>query len=63
MLAVDVKGDAEARVTGKQQLTWAAVAASLRAVQPKPVWEAIGLELYFTFWSLSLYDIYVPVES
>lgn len=63
MSAVDVKGTAEASVSGKQQLTWAVVAASLRAVQPAPVWEAIGLELYFTFWSLSLYDIHVPVES
>ena len=42
---------------------WATLSASVRALQPPPVWECIGVELYYTFWSLSLYDIHVPVES
>jgi Transcription factor/nuclear export subunit protein 2 len=39
------------------------VAASVRAVLPAAVWDIIPVELYTTFWSLSLYDIHVPTES
>ncbi len=39
------------------------MSASVRALQPPAVWVSISVELYYTFWSLSLYDIYVPIES
>jgi len=42
---------------------WPALAASVQALLPPPVWHAVSVELYTTFWSLSLYDIHVPVES
>jgi len=44
-------------------LAWNTLSASVRDLQPPAVWEAISVELYYTFWSLSLYDIYVPIES
>ena len=57
----EVPSEAVAPANG--QLTWPAVAASVRAVLPAAVWDIIPVELYTTFWSLSLYDIHVPTES
>lgn len=33
---------------------------SSRLLRPEKVWEDISHRLYSTFWSLSLYDLYVP---
>jgi len=32
----------------------------VKSLLPESVWESLSPELYVTFWSLSLYDIYVP---
>jgi Transcription factor/nuclear export subunit protein 2 len=53
----------EAAAAADGQLAWPAVAASVRAVLPAAVWDIIPVELYTTFWSLSLYDIHVPIDS
>lgn len=34
----------------------------MRDVFPESMWESISPQLYATFWSLSLYDIEVPVD-
>lgn len=33
---------------------------SARLLHPSKIWEDISHRLYATFWSLSLYDLYVP---
>lgn len=54
-------GEVPAAANG--QLQWPALADSVRALLPAAVWNIIPVELYTTFWSLSLYDIHVPTES
>ncbi|CAH2091992.1 unnamed protein product [Euphydryas editha] len=39
------------------------VVASITPLLPSKVWEDISPEFYVTFWSLSMYDLRVPVES
>lgn len=36
---------------------------SVTPMLPSRVWEDISPEFYVTFWSLSMYDLRVPVES
>jgi hypothetical protein len=57
----EVPGEATTPANG--QLTWPAVAASVQAVLPAAMWDIIPVELYTTFWSMSLYDVHVPTES
>jgi THO complex subunit 2 len=33
-----------------------------QSMLPAKAWQAFSPEMYLTFWSLSLYDLYVPVE-
>lgn len=37
------------------------VIKSSQLLHPHKVWEDISHRLYATFWSLSLYDLYIPV--
>ncbi|XP_064073482.1 THO complex subunit 2 isoform X3 [Vanessa tameamea] len=39
------------------------VVTSITPLLPNKVWEDISPEFYVTFWSLSMYDLRVPVES
>ncbi|XP_053599966.1 THO complex subunit 2 [Plodia interpunctella] len=39
------------------------ILASVTPMLPARVWEDISPEFYVTFWSLSMYDLRVPVES
>ena len=36
------------------------VVEAARKLHPSRVWEDVSPRLYTTFWSLSLYDLYVP---
>ncbi|XP_018300992.1 THO complex subunit 2 [Mycetomoellerius zeteki] len=45
------------------QTVMAPVAQSVRPLHPLKVWEDISPQFLVTFWSLSMYDLYVPVES
>lgn len=45
------------------QAVMAPVALSVRPLHPLKVWEDISPQFLVTFWSLSMYDLYVPVES
>lgn len=45
------------------QAVMAPVAQSVRPLHPSKVWEDISPQFLVTFWSLSMYDLYVPVES
>lgn len=45
------------------QAVMAPVAQSVRPLHPLKVWEDISPQFLVTFWSLSMYDLYVPVES
>ncbi|XP_045527093.1 THO complex subunit 2 isoform X1 [Pieris brassicae] len=39
------------------------IVTSITPLLPNKVWEDISPEFYVTFWSLSMYDLRVPVES
>ncbi|XP_018404816.1 PREDICTED: THO complex subunit 2 isoform X6 [Cyphomyrmex costatus] len=45
------------------QAVMAPVAQSVRPLHPLKVWEDISPQFLVTFWSLSMYDLYVPMES
>ncbi|XP_023289928.1 THO complex subunit 2 isoform X2 [Orussus abietinus] len=45
------------------QTVMAPVALSVRPLHPLKVWEDISPQFLVTFWSLSMYDLYVPVDS
>lgn len=45
------------------QAVMAPVAQSVRPLHPLKVWEDISPQFLVTFWSLSMYDLYVPGES
>lgn len=45
------------------QAVMAPVAQSVRPLHPLKVWEDISPQFLVTFWSLSMYDLYVPIES
>ena len=38
------------------------VVEAAKPLHPPKVWEDMSCKLYTTFWSLSLYDLYVPVS-
>lgn len=35
---------------------------AVRLLHPARVWDDISIRLYTAFWSLALYDLYVPVK-
>lgn len=39
------------------------IAESVRPLHPAKVWEDISPQFLVTFWSLSMYDLEVPIES
>ncbi|KAK0079733.1 hypothetical protein PV325_000884 [Microctonus aethiopoides] len=45
------------------QTVMAPVAQSVRPLHPLKVWEDISPQFLVTFWSLSMYDLFVPAES
>ncbi|XP_034949841.1 THO complex subunit 2 [Chelonus insularis] len=45
------------------QTVMAPVAQSVRPLHPLKVWEDISPQFLVTFWSLSMYDLFVPTES
>lgn len=77
--AIDVKYDALRRAdpnykkmsTSMKHTKWAEakhaimapVAESVRPLHPMKVWEDISPQFLVTFWSFSMYDLFVPVES
>lgn len=53
----------QAKYAEAAQAVMAPVAQSVRPLHPWKVWEDISPQFLVTFWSLSMYDLYVPVES
>ncbi|XP_047355707.1 THO complex subunit 2 isoform X2 [Vespa velutina] len=53
----------QAKYAEAAQAVMAPVAQSVRPLHPLKVWEDISPQFLVTFWSLSMYDLYVPVES
>lgn len=45
------------------QLTWDQMMANIKRVAPESTWDCLPPQLYATFWSLSLYDIYFPEKK
>lgn len=45
------------------QSVMAPIAESVRPLHPLKVWEDISPQFLVTFWSLSIYDLFVPAES
>lgn len=45
------------------QTVMAPVALSVRPLHPLKVWEDISPQFLVTFWSLSMYDLFVPADS
>ncbi|KAK3265963.1 THO complex subunit 2 [Cymbomonas tetramitiformis] len=45
---------------GGQSTTWNELLGMVEGMLPAPTWNALSAELYFTFWSLTLYDLHVP---
>ena len=45
------------------QTVMAPVALSVRPLHPLKVWEDISPQFLVTFWSLQMYDLYVPADS
>lgn len=39
------------------------IVESVRPLHPSKVWEDISPQFLVTFWSLSMYDLMVPVDS
>ncbi|XP_043266760.1 THO complex subunit 2 isoform X2 [Venturia canescens] len=53
----------QAKYAEAAQFVMAPVAQSVRPLHPLKVWEDISPQFLVTFWSLSMYDLFVPVES
>ncbi|XP_012259618.2 THO complex subunit 2 [Athalia rosae] len=53
----------QAKYAEAAQAVMAPVALSVRPLHPLKVWEDISPQFLVTFWSLSMFDLYVPVES
>lgn len=47
---------------GETELQWAALHAAVRSILPSATWKALTPEFYLTFWTLSYYDIHVPLD-
>lgn len=53
----------QAKYVEAVRLVMAPVAESVKPLHPPKVWEDISPQFLVTFWSLSMYDLSVPVES
>lgn len=53
----------QAKYAEAAQFVMAPVAQSVRPLHPLKVWEDISPQFLVTFWSLSMYDLFVPAES
>ncbi|XP_014219414.1 THO complex subunit 2 isoform X2 [Copidosoma floridanum] len=53
----------QAKYAEAAQAVMAPVALSVRPLHPAKVWEDVSPQFLVTFWSLSMYDLYVPVDS
>ncbi|XP_001606603.2 THO complex subunit 2 isoform X1 [Nasonia vitripennis] len=53
----------QAKYAEAAQAVMAPVAQSVRPLHPLKVWEDISPQFLVTFWSLSMYDLYVPADS
>lgn len=53
----------QAKYAEATQIIMAPIAQSVRPLHPLKVWEDISPQFLVTFWSLSMYDLYIPVES
>ncbi|XP_058804081.1 THO complex subunit 2 isoform X2 [Phymastichus coffea] len=53
----------QAKYAEAAQAVMAPIASSVRPLQSLKVWEDISPQFLVTFWSLSMYDLYVPTES
>lgn len=53
----------QAKYAEAAQAVMAPVAQSVRPLHSPKVWEDISPQFLVTFWSLSMYDLYVPVDS
>lgn len=53
----------QAKYAEAAQAVMAPIAQSVRPLQSLKVWEDISPQFLVTFWSLSMYDLYVPAES
>lgn len=53
----------QAKYAEAAQAVVAPVAQSVRPLHPLKVWEDISPQFLVTFWSLSMYDLYVPADS
>lgn len=53
----------QAKYAEAAQFIMAPVAQSVRPLHPIKVWEDISPQFLVTFWSLSMYDLHVPLES
>ena len=51
-----------ATVSEGAALSWTMVREAVTPMLPPKAWEAISPELYISFWTYSLYDIYNPQE-
>ena len=53
----------QAKYAEAAQFVMAPVALSVRPLHPLKVWEDISPQFLVTFWSMSMYDLFVPAES
>ena len=53
----------QAKYAEAAQAVMAPVALSVRPLHPLKVWEDISPQFLVTFWSLSMYDLYVPADA
>ncbi|XP_063232661.1 THO complex subunit 2 isoform X1 [Bacillus rossius redtenbacheri] len=63
-------GSKKLSLTAKHQKYWEAarevmdpVVGLVRPLHPAKVWEDISPQFFVTFWSLTMYDLFVPVDS
>ena len=42
---------------------WDGMLREVTALKPALLWQSLSPELYITFWSLSIQDIYCPTDS
>ncbi|CAG9091802.1 unnamed protein product [Plutella xylostella] len=59
----DTREQCVERYTEASKMALQPIVQSVTPLLPARVWEDISPEFYVTFWSLSMYDLKVPVES
>ena len=58
--SVDECNESVALDIGGVKMTWRELLDTVRGMLPEETWADISPELYLAFWSLTLYDLYVP---